>query len=151
MVKDLGGRAFLIPGAMKPLYHVACVFAAGYMAVFLDAIRSLAIHLPLPVSWTEVFGPLMTTAIGNAMTMHRGEALTGPVIRRDIGTVETHLRALSERAPELLPLYTIMGLEVARIARLHGRIDDEMFSSMLRLFRASIRNPNGRTTKPRKR
>ena len=43
--------------------------------------------------------PLMTRTIEN------GFELTGPISRGDRQTVEAHLRAIHERAPELEPMY----------------------------------------------
>jgi predicted short-subunit dehydrogenase-like oxidoreductase (DUF2520 family) len=37
--------------------------------------------------------------------MENGFVLTGPISRGDWATVEAHLRALEERAPDLVPLY----------------------------------------------
>ena len=47
----------------------------------------------------EALVPLMQRTIEN------GFALTGPIARGDWSTVEAHLRALEERAPDLVPLY----------------------------------------------
>jgi predicted short-subunit dehydrogenase-like oxidoreductase (DUF2520 family) len=43
--------------------------------------------------------PLMRRTIDN------GFDLTGPIARGDLSTVEAHLRALEQDAPELVPLY----------------------------------------------
>jgi len=47
----------------------------------------------------EALVPLMTRTIEN------GFVLTGPIARGDWSTVEAHLQALEERAPDLVPLY----------------------------------------------
>ena len=47
----------------------------------------------------EALVPLMTRTIEN------GFVLTGPIARGDWSTVEAHLRALEERAPDLVSLY----------------------------------------------
>jgi len=38
-------------------------------------------------------------------TIENGFVLTGPIARGDQATIDAHLRALRERAPELVPLY----------------------------------------------
>jgi predicted short-subunit dehydrogenase-like oxidoreductase (DUF2520 family) len=38
-------------------------------------------------------------------TVENDFELTGPATRGDTGTIEAHLSALRERAPELVPLY----------------------------------------------
>jgi len=47
----------------------------------------------------EAIVPLMLRTIEN------GFDLTGPIARGDTATVEAHLRALEERAADLVPLY----------------------------------------------
>jgi|GEM_PF-150190 len=139
LVSTIGGKSIIVPRDLKPLYHVACVFASGYMVVFLNAISELAKCLGLKASWTEVFGPLMTTAMENSVKHTTANALTGPILRGDLATVDCHLLALSKHAPEFLPLYTIGGIEVARIAKDHGRISRQEYDGIISRFRKFIR------------
>jgi hypothetical protein len=44
------------------------------------------------------------------------QALTGPISRGDLGTVEQHLRALAERLPEYLDAYRALGLLTVALA-----------------------------------
>jgi predicted short-subunit dehydrogenase-like oxidoreductase (DUF2520 family) len=67
IVRDLDGRSVVVPSEMKPLYHVACVFASNYMAVFVNTIAELSRRLKLTSSWMEVFGPLMTATMENVV------------------------------------------------------------------------------------
>jgi predicted short-subunit dehydrogenase-like oxidoreductase (DUF2520 family) len=138
LVNSIGGKSITVPRDLKPLYHVACVFASGYMVVFLNAISELAKCLDLKASWTEVFGPLMTTAMENSVKHTTASALTGPILRGDLATVDCHLLALSKHAPEFLPLYTIGGIEVARIAKDHGRIGRQEYEGIISRFRKFI-------------
>ncbi len=138
LVNAIGGKSIIIPRELKPLYHVACVFASGYMVVFLNAISELAKRLDLRASWTEVFGPLMTLSMENSVKNTTANALTGPILRGDMATVDCHLVALSKHAPEFLPLYTIGGIEVARIAKEHGRISQQEYDGIISRFRKFI-------------
>jgi predicted short-subunit dehydrogenase-like oxidoreductase (DUF2520 family) len=79
---------------LKPLYHTACVFASNYFIVLLNAIRELATSAKLTLPWTEVFGPLMTASMQNAIVSGPGAALTGPIVRKDFGTLALHLSSL---------------------------------------------------------
>lgn len=139
LVKSLGGSPVAISEQMKPLYHAACVFASAYMVVFLNSISELARHLDLKASWTEVFGPLMTSAMENAVKHSPERALTGPIIRGDFTTINLHLSALSKYTPQLLPLYTIGGIEAARIAKEQGRIGKQDYDEIVSRFRKFIR------------
>lgn len=140
IVIDAGGRPIVIPKELKPLYHAACVFASNYMTMFLNTIWEMSRKLNLQMSWTEVFGPLMTTTMENAIKTSPASALTGPIVRGDFRTIGLHLEALARHAPQFLPLYTIGGIETARIARDHGKISNENFTEIIRTFRKFIQN-----------
>jgi predicted short-subunit dehydrogenase-like oxidoreductase (DUF2520 family) len=58
----------------------------------------------------EALVPLMTRTIEN------GFELTGPIARRDWETVERHLAAIRETAPELEDMYTALADATAVLA-----------------------------------
>ena len=139
LAADLGGRTVEIPEELRPLYHVTCVFASSYLMVLVNAISELAKTLPLTASWTEVFGPLMTTSMEHTIKFSASHSLTGPIIRRDGATVDAHLRALCALAPHFLPLYTIAGIEVGRVAKRGGQLSQEDIEQLLQRFRKFIK------------
>jgi predicted short-subunit dehydrogenase-like oxidoreductase (DUF2520 family) len=140
LVSDLEGHVVVVPSDMRPLYHVACVFASNYLMVYLNSVRELASQLSLTASWTEVFGPLMTSSMENAISSSSGAALTGPIVRRDFATVDRHLKTLARVAPHYLPLYTVNGIETARIARNCGRISQDDLETVVARFRKFIKS-----------
>src|SRR5690606_33145870 len=54
-----------------------------------------------------------------------GEALTGPVVRGDAGTVRNHFQALDRHAPELLEAYRTLARKTVRVAVRSGRLAPE--------------------------
>jgi len=139
IVHDLGGKPVVIPEELKPLYHATCVFASNYLTMFLNTVSELSRKMNLPVRWTEIFGPLMSTTMENSILTSPSSALTGPVVRGDMKTIGLHLEVLGKHAPQFLPLYTISAIEAARIACDHGKISHENFKEIIRTFRKFIR------------
>ena len=92
----LGLRAFEVPDADRPLYHAAGAFGGNYLVTLHAVASRLLAEVGAP---PEAIVPLMTRTIEN------GFDLTGPIARGDWSTVEAHLAALGERAPDLVPLY----------------------------------------------
>jgi len=151
LVADLDGNALIIPANMKPLYHVACVFASSYMAMFLKTIAQIAGKIKMEAPWTEVFGPLMTTSMENAINDASGLSLTGPIMRKDMATLDLHLGAISASAPYLLPLYTIGGIEIARTLKESGHLADSDLHEIIKKFRTHIKsNPSDKPSKVKK-
>ena len=96
LAETLGLRSFPLADADKPLYHAGAAIASNYLVTLYRAASRLVEMSGVP---PEALIPLMERTIEN------GFALTGPIARGDWSTVEAHLRALEERAPDLVPLY----------------------------------------------
>ncbi len=96
LAETLGLRAFDLADADKPLYHAGAAMASNFLVTLHAAAARLLQESGAP---SEALIPLMTRTIEN------GFVLTGPIARGDWSTVEAHLRALEERAPDLVPLY----------------------------------------------
>jgi predicted short-subunit dehydrogenase-like oxidoreductase (DUF2520 family) len=139
LVHTLGGRSVCVPGGMKPLYHAMCVFASNYVVPVLNAVSETALPLDLGSMWKEIVLPLFTTTVENAMKTSPALALTGPIVRNDFHAVAQHLDALQKFAPQLIPLYTVLGIETARIARQNGRLTSKQFTEVVGLMRTWIK------------
>jgi predicted short-subunit dehydrogenase-like oxidoreductase (DUF2520 family) len=96
LAETLGLRPFDLADADKPLYHAGAAMASNFLVTLHHAAARLLDESNAP---PEALLPLMTRTIEN------GFVLTGPIARGDWSTVEAHLRALEERAPDLVPLY----------------------------------------------
>jgi predicted short-subunit dehydrogenase-like oxidoreductase (DUF2520 family) len=96
LAETLGLRPFDLADTDKPLYHAGAAMASNFLVTLHAAAARLLEQSHAPA---EALVPLMTRTIEN------GFVLTGPIARGDWSTVEAHLRALEERAPDLVPLY----------------------------------------------
>jgi predicted short-subunit dehydrogenase-like oxidoreductase (DUF2520 family) len=92
----LGLHPFDLADADKPLYHAGAAIASNFLVTLYRAAARLLEETGAP---PEALVPLMMRTIEN------GFILTGPISRGDWTTVEAHLHALEERAPDLVPLY----------------------------------------------
>lgn len=92
----LGLRPFVLADADKPIYHAGAAVASNFLVTLERVAARLVGEAGVPA---EALLPLMTRTIEN------GFQLTGPIARGDWTTVEAHLAALEERAPDLVPLY----------------------------------------------
>ena len=96
LAETLGLRWFEVADADRALYHAGAVIGGNFLVTLYRAAARLLAEVGAP---PEAIVPLMTRTIEN------GFDLTGPIARGDWTTVEAHLRALEERAPDLVPLY----------------------------------------------
>lgn len=103
LVADLGGDAHDVADPDRALYHAGLVIGANAVgaAVVLARRLLLAARVDRP---QEFLGPLVEASVDNALH-HGAAALTGPVVRGDVGTVAGHLDGLDADLPELARAY----------------------------------------------
>ena len=106
-----GARFDEIETKNKPLYHAGACVLSNYLVTLLDSGFSMLRAAGL--RGDAVFDaalPLLEGTLQNVRQKGTAEALTGPIARGDLGTVDVHLRALDAELPERAPLYRALGL-----------------------------------------
>ena len=96
LAETLGLRPFEVADADRALYHAAAVIGGNAIVTLHQAATRLLDAVGAP---RESIVPLM------ARTIENGFELTGPIARGDEATIDAHLAALQEQAPDLVPLY----------------------------------------------
>ncbi|EQB12880.1 Rossmann-like and DUF2520 domain-containing protein [Sphingobium lactosutens] len=117
LVSRLGGVAEYVEDDCRPLYHAALSHAANHMVTLLagamDALNAAGIQDP-----AALLAPLVRATLGNSLS--KGfDALSGPLLRGDIQTIDDHLAAMTRACPDLLPAYRAMA--TATLARMEKR------------------------------
>jgi predicted short-subunit dehydrogenase-like oxidoreductase (DUF2520 family) len=95
----LGLRPFDLDDDARSLYHAGAAVASNYLVTLHRAASRLFEAAGAP---PEALVPLMTRTIEN------GFDLTGPIARGDWDTVDAHVRAIHDEAPELEPMYVAL-------------------------------------------
>ena len=85
-----------------------------------------------------IYGPLIEGTLGNARALGVRAALTGPIARGDVGTLEAHLAALRAARPDVAGARTAplaereVDLAVARGTLAPERADDRASTALAR-------------------
>jgi predicted short-subunit dehydrogenase-like oxidoreductase (DUF2520 family) len=117
LVKDLGGIPFYVSEASKPLYHTAACMASNYLTTLLYTVEQIYQNLGLSRQEAlRAFWPLVRGTLSNIEFQGTIQALTGPIARGDLGTIEKHIDALKTQMPFLLDLYRDFGMLSIEIA-----------------------------------
>lgn len=123
LVTDLGGQSFIIEGAYKARYHAAACMASNFVTTIIDSAAEVLSqcnpHQEIPVA---VLGPLIRTAVENSLTLGTEAALTGPIVRGDDGTINSHIEQLQQFHPHLVGLYKQLGLQTVELAERSNRL-----------------------------
>ncbi len=120
LVADLGGVPMFVPEDKRTLYHAGLAHGANHLVTLVTQAMEL-----LAASGAEdpaaTLRPLLGAALDNALS-HGDAALTGPIVRGDVNTVQAHLRDIIENAPATVPSYVALGKATADRAVLDGRL-----------------------------
>jgi predicted short-subunit dehydrogenase-like oxidoreductase (DUF2520 family) len=121
LVAALGARPRRLLPEAKPLYHAAAALAAGGTVALLSLAAQAWVRAGIPEEEARpALAALARQAAAGAAEQEFEQALTGPIARRDTGTLRAHLKALSGR-PELLEIYVLLALEALRRTPGRGR------------------------------
>ncbi len=135
LVEALEGKLLAIPTEMKPLYHAAACVACNYLSTLMDI--ALQMYAAMGVSADQAFAslsPLINGTLRNIGEMGPAKALTGPVARGDLPTIETHLQSIKALAPDLLTLYSCLGLYTVDLACRKGTLTREQAEQLKKLL-----------------
>ncbi len=120
LVADLDGIALWVPESKRTLYHAGLAHGANHLVTLVSQAMEL-----LAASGAEdpaaTLRPLLSAALDNALASGDA-ALTGPIVRGDVRTVQAHLDDIAESAPATIPSYVAMARATADRAVLDGRL-----------------------------
>lgn len=129
LVLDMGGEPVWVAEDARATYHAALTHGSNHLATLVgqarDILRAAGVERP-----ELVLGPLARASLDNALRLGDA-ALTGPVARGDIGTVDGHLHELARLEPELRATYVAMARATALRALASGRLDPSRAEPLL--------------------
>jgi predicted short-subunit dehydrogenase-like oxidoreductase (DUF2520 family) len=106
MVKAINGLILDVPFGKKAIYHSALVFASNYaVTLYALAERLLAGIGANEEAIAQALNVLITETTENLKREGIPNALTGPLVRGDAGTISEHLSALEKNDPHIAELY----------------------------------------------
>ncbi len=91
LVLALGGRTLVVSEGARARYHAAACMASNHLVALLGQVQRVAASIGLPL---EAFLPLAQGALDDVSRLGPAAALTGPVARGDLTTIERHREVL---------------------------------------------------------
>jgi predicted short-subunit dehydrogenase-like oxidoreductase (DUF2520 family) len=132
LARAMGMQAIRLPSGGKAAYHAGAVMAANYTVALAGVAERLAVEGGVSPDVAErLYLPLVRGAVDN---LERGPvaALTGPIRRGDVRTVEAHLSALAANDRELYRLLGLAALQLARDGGLDPATADRVEAALSR-------------------
>ncbi|GIW08256.1 MAG: hypothetical protein KatS3mg060_3061 [Dehalococcoidia bacterium] len=117
LTEVIGGVPLPIPAGGHAIYHLGATLVANYavalVALAADLWETIGIDR---ASATGALAPLLAGTAANLAEIGLPDALTGPIARGDVATVDRHLTTLGALRPQLIPLYRALGMAALKLA-----------------------------------
>jgi predicted short-subunit dehydrogenase-like oxidoreductase (DUF2520 family) len=123
LAEDLGGRPFRLADEHRAIYHAAAVFASNYLVATTWVAEEL-LAIAGVADPTAALAPLQQATLANVAATGPSEALTGPAVRGDAGTIEQHLMALAAAVPWAVGPYAEMARAALDMSVRAGRLSE---------------------------
>jgi len=130
MIDAIGGLHFMIRPEDKTCYHTACSMASNMSVALLYTAVSLLGQCGLSEdSAKKVLRPLLEGTLRNVNKIDIFKALTGPVTRGDLITIQKHLTEL-EKFPSARRIYIDLAKQALEMTRREKKISDKKIRSL---------------------
>lgn len=134
-LQHLFARMGFIPHIMKDsskvAYHTACVFACNYLVSLSEISMQSAERAGLDrVEFWEALQPLIRSTLDNVSFNGAPSALSGPIARGDIPTIEQHLEHLESGPLLTKKLYTLLGQQAVALAADRHELPDHLLEQL---------------------
>ena len=135
MAEALGGSAIDIDAESRVLYHISGVMTSNYLITLLAEAAKVWSQFGYNHSQAlRALLPLIHGTVGNVERDGAAAALTGPIVRGDVGTVTAHLAQLRARAPGVVPLYEALPRSTTQFAVETKRLSEARGADILALL-----------------
>jgi predicted short-subunit dehydrogenase-like oxidoreductase (DUF2520 family) len=121
LISRLGGRGLRIDPKFWHHYHAGAVMACNFQMTLVDAALELMGIAGISRSGAlEALGPILRTTTENVLASGPEGALTGPIRRGEVGTLQRHLAAVEDASPQTKELYRAAALRTIPVAERAG-------------------------------
>lgn len=135
VVEALCGLLLVIPSEQKALYHAGAAVASNYLVTVVEF--AVEIYETLGLDRKEAISavmPLVRGTVNNIEKVGVPDALTGPIARGDIATVEGHLEVLKKKMPGMVRLYCELGKHAVKVGIAKGTLSAEDGERLMELL-----------------
>jgi predicted short-subunit dehydrogenase-like oxidoreductase (DUF2520 family) len=148
MAAALEGHWIKLGAGDKAAYHTAAVITCNYLVTLVKLATDLWDSFGVPRDQAiQALLPLLKGTLNNIETLSVPNALTGPIARGDVGTVQIHLNTLKETSPAIIPAYCELGLQTVPVAIAKGRINERQAKELEDILKQTLKSYTEREDK----
>jgi len=129
--KKIGKDTISIKAQHMVMYHLSAVFVCNLLCALLYLGENVAKMIDIDLA---PFFPIIKATLKNIEEKGPLHSLTGPIVRGDVETVISHLKAIEDEKT-IKAVYRDLSMVALQMAKKRGAIDEEIFKSMEDILR----------------
>ncbi|MCX7965852.1 MAG: DUF2520 domain-containing protein [Syntrophorhabdaceae bacterium] len=130
IAENIGKYAVMIKAEHMVLYHLSAVFVCNLLCALLYSAENIMKKIDIDLI---PFFPIIKATLKNIEEKGPLFSLTGPVIRGDIETVISHLKAI-ENEETLKSIYKVLSLVATQMAKERGSLNKDMYEKLEKIL-----------------
>lgn len=136
LIDNLNCKLLVAPSSLnKNLYHAGASIVSNFLVILVKMGIDCLIKAGLsPDESQQALIPLMQGTLSNLSQLSPDKALTGPIARGDIATIDKHLQELKS-LPHLLPPYQTLGELTAALALEAGFLEQTSYHKITQILK----------------
>ena len=131
IIQKMGAKLLELTKKQKRYLHIAAVMASNYLVALMFSVENLLKDAELEDGF-DALETLVRQSVTNIFEKGPAGALTGPIARGDLESVQTHLNELRSREQE--NLYKMLGLEAVKIIEKSGNLSQKQVGELKNLM-----------------
>lgn len=132
IIQKMGAKSLNLTKKQKRYLHIAAVMASNYLVALMFSVENLLKDVELEEGF-EALETLVHQTVTNIFEKRPADALTGPIARGDLESVQTHLTEL--RGSDQEGLYKLLGLEAVKIAQQSSSVSEDKIKGLQNLLK----------------
>ncbi len=136
LVANLNGASFPIQGeTAHSAYHASAVLACGLLAGLVGISAELWQNADIDRDRAlKLLSPILNSTIEAITTNGLPDAISGPYVRGDIQTIQTHLETTKDINPDISRAYAALALAQLPIANEKGNLDQTTIDQIRKIL-----------------
>lgn len=133
----LKGRTIFVENDKKTLYHACACIASNYLVSLMDFAADAGSEIGLdPGVFLSGLVNLSEGTLLNIKKLGTKKALTGPIARGDLSTINEHIEIINSlNRDDIKELYEVMGKKTAKIALENTWINDKTYNELVKILK----------------
>lgn len=136
LLNKLGNPCLSLEPSQKPLYHITSCIVSNYLTTLIhfafDQMQKIGFDQQTSLTALK---PMILGTFANIEKLGTAKALTGPIARGDVQTIQKHLTELVDQPEMQTQLYKVLGKATLELAGKSNTISEHKLNSLRQLLK----------------